>query len=157
MQERIKEKYKAVLPFFEDVLERRIDEYAEAIRASVMMDEARWGYLADGVAGVNADYDANVRYMKSFIAKRLNWLCGRWGVEHEAFRVPSDGQLHRITFVNDEGVVDTMQVLDGAEIAEVPAYDGDVYQGWVYQRSQARYRRQISVYEDTVFYNFRVE
>lgn len=159
LQRSLRLEYEKTLPFFEEMLERGLDEYAETIRASVMMDEARWEsrYLADGFMGVNVGYDANIKYMKAFVAKRLNWLCDRWGVAHEAFQTPSDGQTHTVTFANYDGVVGTMQVPDGAELGDAPAYDESVYQGWENRNTGDKYRRQIPVYEDMVFYNAKWE
>ena len=95
--------------------------------------------------------------MKYFLARRLNWLCDRWGVEHEEFAVPSNGQMHTITYANYEGVICETQMPDGAELTEPLAYDESVYQGWVNQATGKPYRRQIPIYEDTVFYNARWE
>ncbi len=157
LQRCLHREYEKVLPFFEDMLGRRLDEYAETISASVAMDRRLWEGRDEKIRsmGKYSTYEANVKYMKFFIAKRLNWLCDRWGVAHEEFAVPSNGQMHTVTFANYEGVIGTMQVLDGAELKEPLAYDESVYQGWENQYTGEKYQWQIPIYEDMGFYNAR--
>ena len=159
MQRRLREEYRRVLPFFEEMLADGVDRYAQTIRASVAMDRARWEYRlgVDDYMGNYVSYDANVSYTKYFLAKRLNWLCDRWGVAHEEFAAPANGQMHTVTYANYEGVICTTQVPDGTELTEPLAYDESIYQGWTNQITGKLYRRQIPIYEDTVFYNAKWE
>ncbi len=85
VRERITEEYAALLPFFRELLDERIDAYAQEISASVQMNNIRWAgeYAKDDPEGKYADYEANVRYLKFYIAKRLDWLCERWDVPQE--------------------------------------------------------------------------
>ena len=159
MKRLLVEEYQKVLPFFERMLADGIDGYAQTVSASVDMDHVRWESCAvlGDYTGTYVNYDSNIRYMKYFLARRLNWLCDRWGVEHEEFAVPSNGQMHTITYANYEGVICETQMPDGAELTEPLAYDDSVYQGWANQVTGKPYRRQIPIYEDTVFYNARWE
>lgn len=157
IQQHIIEEYTDLLPFFEELLDHRIDEYANLIDASVKMDQALWSH-EDGeetFCGKYANYDARVKYTKYFIAKCLNWLCTRWGVEHEEFATPSNGEMHTVTFENYEGVYAVMEIMDGTELENPPEYDESVFQGWENRYNKERYRRQIPIYEDIVFYNGR--
>ena len=158
VQQSMIEEYKKLLPYFEELLDYGIDEYADLIGASVKMDRIMWidnNENGDPHPGKCEDYYANIKYMKYFIAKRLNFLCDRWGVEHEEFAVPSSGEMHTVTFANYEGVIDTMEIMDGAELENPLEYDESVYQGWENQFNGEIYRKQIPIYEDTVFYNPR--
>lgn len=159
MRQRVIEEYMKILPFMEDVLENKIDEYAQRIRVSVQMDQVRWNseLASENFANSYVSYDANVRYMKYFIANRLNWLGERWGVEHELFMIPSNEEMHTVTFANYEGVIDTIEIPDGEELLETPEYDASIYQGWVNQYTGEKYRRQIPILEDTVYYNAKWE
>lgn len=159
MRQRVSQAYADILPFMEELLDSGIDEYADLIGASLEMDRVLWAdkNIQGDSSGKYADYDANIKYMKYFIAKRLNRLCERWGVAHGEFTVPSSGELHTVTFAVYEGVVGTMQVMDGAELEEPLEYDGSLYQGWTDQYTGERYRRQIPIYADTVFYNAKWE
>lgn len=107
--------------------------------------------------GAYADYYANVKYTAFFLAKRLNYLCERWGVLHEPFPAPSDGRMHRVTYAVFEGEVGSMEVMDGEELREPLAYDQSKYQGWTYQFSGEPYSPYIPVYEDMVLYNAKWE
>lgn len=155
MYERVAKEYAEILPFFERLLSTGIDEYKAQIDASVKMDRVLWAdkNIKGDSSGKYAGYDANVRYTKYFIAKRLNYLCERWGVPHEAFAVPVTGETHQITFSVYEGVVGVMEVPDGAELQELPGYDESVYQGWVYEYSGENPSPYIPVYEDMGYYN----
>lgn len=159
MKQRVVEEYEAILPFMENVLESKIDEYVQWIQTSVRMDKVRWEseFIPSDFGGTYKNYDTDIRYMKYFIAKRLNWLCKRWGVTHEPFVVPSNGEMHTVTFANYEGVVDTIEIPDGEELLETPEYDASIYQGWVNQYTGEKYRRQIPILEDTVYYNGKWE
>lgn len=109
--------------YFERLLSTGIDEYVEEIEDSVKMDQVMWQdkNLKGKSSGNYKDYYANVKYTKFFIAKRLNYLCERWNVPHEEFPVPSNGQMHHLTYSVYEGVVGTMDVMDGEELREPPA------------------------------------
>lgn len=155
MRQKVVEEYAKLLPFLEELLDTRIDEYVERIAASVKMDRVLWAdkNIQGDSTGKYPDYDDNVRYMKYFIAKRLNWLCGRWGVVHEPFETPSNGEMHLVIFSNSDGVVNAWEVMDGTEIETEPEYDGAVYQGWRDRYTGERFRVQIPVYCDVEFYN----
>lgn len=157
MQQRVIQAYTEVLPYLEELLESGIDEYVQRIEPSLKMDRVLWAdkNIKGDSTGKYEDYDANIKYLKFFLAKRLNRLCERLGVEHEEFAVPSSGEMHTVTFANYEGVVGTMQVMDGAELENPLEYDASVYQGWTDEYTGERYRRQIPIYADTVFYNAR--
>lgn len=153
--------YEALLPFFEELLDTGIDRYAEMIAASVKMDRVLWAdknILGDSSAKY-PEYDDNVRYTKYFIAKRLNYLCGKWGggTAHEPFDVPSNGEVHTVTFSNFEGIVDVREVMDGTEMESAPEYDGGIYQGWSDKFTGEKFRTQIPVYCDMEFYNAKWE
>ena len=153
------EEYAGILPFFEKLLASGIDGYANRIRAAVAMDDARWESIRVSENDLTryANYDANVNYIKFFIANRLNCLCTRWGVPHESFTAPESGEMHQVTFSVYEGVVETVEAPDGAPLSYIPDYDGGVYQGWVYRRSGEPYSGYIPVYEDMELYNAKWE
>lgn len=151
--------YTGALPFFETLLNTGIDGYADQIRASVAMDDFRWESVrvSGGDLPRYADYDACVNYTKFFIANRLNCLCARWNVPHDAFAAPAGGETHQVTFSVYEGVVEQVEVPDGEALSYTPDYDSGVYQGWVYRRSGEPYSSYIPVYEDMELYNAKWE
>lgn len=156
MYQCVVEEYTKLLPFFEELLNEKIDEYAEMISSSVAMDRILWAdkNIQGDSSGKYPDYYNNVRYTKYFIAKRLNWLCERWGVAHEEFAVPeSNGETHQVTFENSDGIYGIMWIEDGGTIEEPYEYDASVYQGWVDKYTGEKFRSQIPVYDDMTFYN----
>lgn len=156
MQRCVAEEYEALLPYFEELLDHGIDDYARTIEDSVKMDRTLWSTVnTEEVSGKFSNYQSNIKYMKYFIAKRLNWLCARLGVNHEEFQIPANGEMHTVTFANYEGVIGIVEVEDGTEMENMPEYDESVFQGWVYQYNGEQYRRQIPIYDDVVFYNAR--
>lgn len=158
-QEEMLKKYENLLPYFERLLSTGIDEYVEEIEDSVKMDQVMWQdkNLKGKSSGNYKDYYANVKYTKFFIAKRLNYLCERWNVPHEEFPVPSNGQMHHLTYSVYEGVVGTMDVMDGEELREPLPYDASKYQGWIYEYSGEKWSPYIPVYEDMGLYNAKWE
>ena len=159
LYQRIVEEYAGTMPFFERLLNVEIDRYANQIRASVKMDDARWKATRESGDGFTRyqNYDASVNYTKYFLANRLNFLCGRWGVSHDSFPVPASGDTHRVTFSVYEGVVETIEVPDGSALVYTPEYDASKYQGWTYRRSGEPYSSYIPVYEDMELYNAKWE
>ena len=159
MQRSVTEEYARLIPFFEELLDSRIDEYAGWIKDSVKMDSIRWEetWMPNDGMPRYADYDANVCYTKYFLANRLNYLCERWGIDHEAFVAPASGDTHQLTFAVYEGVVETIEVMDGEPIPYTPDYDGSVYQGWVIKRTEELASSYIPVYEDMEVYNAKWE
>lgn len=155
----IVEEYAGTMPFFERLLSVEIDGYANRIRASVKMDDARWKNARESDESLTRynNYDANVNYTKFFLVNRLNFLCERWGVPHEPFSPPANGEMHQVTFSVYEGVVETIEVPDGSELTYTPEYDASKYQGWSYRRSGEPYNNYIPVYEDMELYNARWE
>lgn len=156
MYQCVVEEYTKLLPFMEKLLNERIDEYVEMISASVEMDRVLWAdkNIQGDSTGKYPDYYDNVRYTKYFIAKRLNYLCERWGVEHEEFPVPaSNGETHQVTFENSDGIYGIMWIEDGEVIEEPYDYDESIYQGWTDKYTGEKLRKQIPVYDDMVFYN----
>lgn len=158
-QEKMVEKYGELLPYFEELLDTGIDAYVEQIEDSVKMDQVLWQdkNIKGKSTGTYKDYYANVKYMKFFIAKRLNYLCERWNVPHEEFPVPSNGQMHQLTYSVYEGVVGTMEVMDGEELKDPLEYDKSKYQGWIYEYSGEKYSPYIPIYEDMGLYNAKWE
>lgn len=158
LQKQIIEEYKVLLPYLEEILDTKIDQYMEEIRASVAMDKIRWNSknIWGDFSGKYPEYELNVRYMKYFLAKRLNFLCNRWGVEHAPFEVPSNGQKHLVTYCYADGETGTMEVIDGEEISMLPMYDVNIYEGWRDQYTGERFRSQIPVYCDVTFYNAKL-
>lgn len=73
-----------LLPYMETLLDSKIDEYANMIRVSVSMDEIRWRNIYSSISNVNMmfpnrspyiNFDNRIRYLKYFLANRLNFLC----------------------------------------------------------------------------------
>lgn len=155
----IVEEYAGMMPFFERLFSVGIDGYAERIRASVGMDDVRWEDAREAGGGFTRykNYDASVNYTKFFLANRLNSLCQRWDVPHEPFSAPASGEMHLVTFSVYEGVVETLEVPDGAELTYTPECDASKYQGWSFRRSGEPYSGFIPVYEDMELYNAKWE
>lgn len=159
LYQHIVEEYAGTMPFFEKLLDTGIDKYANQIRNSVLMDDVRWESVrvSDNDHLRYANYGASVNYTKFFIASRLNCLCARWDVQHETFATPASGEKHRVTFSVYEGVVESVEVLDGEPLSYVPEYDSSKYQGWTYRRSGEACSSYIPIYEDMELYNAKWE
>lgn len=146
--------YEQALPQIETILETQIDQYADLIRASAQMDLIRWQNedKRDDYPGHYQSFDNNVRYLKYFLANRLNYLNERWEIAYTQFEAPGNGETHQVTFRNGEDIVEVRQVQDGEVILDPPYLDGEVYWGWYYEHSVEKLRDQIPVYEDVVLF-----
>ena len=60
-----------------------LDEYAAAIKASAAMDRIRWPRMSSpgtsAVAWTGASFDENIRFLKDFMKKRVEYLNKAWG------------------------------------------------------------------------------
>lgn len=147
--------FESLLPYMEKIIETTIDEYADIIRASSLMDEVRWqnAYTDSNERGHYETYYNNVRYLKFFLSKRLNYLCGRWQVPYKEFSTYSTGETHEITFVHNGTVVETRLVQDGDTLTELPYLDEERYFGWSWYNPQNKiYRGKLPIYESCTFY-----
>ena len=60
-----------------------VDEYAETVRDSAVMDRIRWPRLAAAgkttVAWTGNTFDDNISFLKNFLQKRIEFLDEAWG------------------------------------------------------------------------------
>lgn len=152
--EKMREIYQQTLPAFEQILEERIDQYAEKIRASAQMDAVRWQNedTVDDYPGHYQSFDNNVRYLKYFLSNRLNYLNERWEIPYDQFEVFGNGEMHQVIFKKGEEIIEIRQVEDGEVLTEPPYLDEEVYWGWYYEHSMEKLRGEIPVYEDVVLF-----
>ena len=151
-KEEMMKQYSTLLPYIDYLLETGIDEYAELIRDSVYMEDVRWESLEKstlGNAGHYQSFDANVAFLKFYLAKRMNCLNERWGVTYHTYEVPSNGEMHKVSFVVDNVVCAEYEVPDGQVMESLPDIDEELYSGWYFTHSNEEYNRLIPIYEDT--------
>lgn len=143
----LKETWLDLLPKFTSLLTDQIDIYADQVRTSVSLDCIRWNYAEDK-AGHYSSFDNNIRYMKFFLAKRINFLNRRYGLEELSYEDETE-DFHRITCITENDSV-TLSVKDGSliNIEELPAYDINTYVGWIYEWDHTPVSAYLPVYED---------
>lgn len=147
--------YKEMLPYWKEVLDGKIDEYTERIKASVDMDNVLMQkYAVRNEINSYTLYESYVKYLKYFLANRLNYLNGVWGIEDIRFEQPSsNGVIHKVSLAGEDGrIMEVMQVLDGDCINELPTLDEAVYYGWCFEGTNKLYNNKIPVYEDMILY-----
>ena len=147
--------FRELLPYMETLLETTIDEYADTVRASTLMDETRWQYtytFGSTNRGHYADFDSSVRYLKYYLAKRLNYLCQKWQVPHEEFTSECNGELHSVSFVIDDVCIETRMISDGETMTDLPVLDKTKYIGWYFPYNEAEYFDQMPIYTDCILY-----
>ena len=146
--------YSKVLPDIEE-LETKIDIYADYIRKSVELDEIRWANIAlEGIEhpGHYTEFDNNVRYLKFYLANRLNALNNRWDIDYRELPLPTVEGTHEVTFWMDEELIETRVVAEGEVLKQLPYLDEDVYAGWYFTFCDAKYEGHIPIYENTSLY-----
>ena len=146
--------YKEFLPYMEELIEVKIDEYAQQIKQSVRLDSVRWENeaLPGNKSGIYVDFDNNIRYLKFFLAKRLNYLNERWGVEYKKIEIPCNGQMHEVKFEVDGKIIESIQILDGQEIKEFPQIESEEAVRWWFSYSDEPYTSKLPIYEDVILY-----
>lgn len=147
----LKTTYVELLPQLETLLYEKTDLYAEQVRQSVLLDSFRWDY-AQNQAGHYTSFDNNIRYLKFFLAKRINFLNRRFGLEPLAYE-NSVSNAHNITCVI-EGQETVLHVPDSSLLTPnmLPQYDTHKYSGWFYERDHTPLSSYLPVYEDMTLY-----
>lgn len=151
---RMIEIYSNALPDMEELIESKIDRYADYIRKAVELDTFRWEYIdtTDDSPGHYTEFDNNVRYLKYFLAHRLNYLNERWEVDYHDIALPVYEDTHEVTFWLDGELIETREVADGDNLEELPYLDENLFWGWYFANSGEKYRIHLPIYEDTAFY-----
>lgn len=147
----LKKTYLELLPRLETLLNEKIDLYADQVRQSVLLDSFRWNY-AENEAGHYVSFDNNIRYLKFFLAKRINFLNRRFGLEAYPYEDAS-GEIHNVTCVIDGQDV-ILPTEDGSFLNPdmLPKYDTQKYSGWIYEWDRTPLSEYLPVYEDLTLY-----
>lgn len=147
----VRETYLKLLPQLETLLYEQIDSYANHIRQSVTLDSIRWDY-AQNQAGHYSSFDNNVRYMKFFLAKRINFMNRQFGLETYQYE-DTMGDLHKITCLTENGKID-FSVKDGSflKTSDLPPYNRTKYAGWYYEWDLTPVSEYLPIYEDITLY-----
>ena len=143
--------YEQLLPFLEEMLNSRIDEYAAVLESAIAMDYTRYPLsLNQNHTMTYMEYESYIKYLKYFLASRVNYLNELWDVSYDTFAVPaSTGEYHTVNLVMDDGsLLETRQVMDGDCIDSVPELDTVLYFGWQYYQTGKEFSSQIPVYEN---------
>lgn len=143
--------YKELQPHLETLLYEQIDTAAARLRQSVALDSIRWNY-AENYAGHYSLYDNNIRYIKFFLAKRINFLNRRFGMEDFVYTDALDA-VHEITCVTESENI-KISVKDGSLLKTdtLPEYDREKYIGWHYEWDRTPVSEYLPVYEDMALY-----
>lgn len=152
-KEKMTSYYRELLPILKEMLETGIDEYAGFVSESVKMDAAKWSnenYQTDMMGYLS--YESNVRYLKYFLANRLNYLNEVWEISGWQFEVPeSTGMEHTVQLVMDDGtLLESRKVTDGNSVGGLPELDKEKYSGWTMNDGGKVYSSYLPVYEDLV-------
>lgn len=159
----MQEAYFELLPYCEQLLQVDIDKYVEEISASVAMDSilmAKDPAIAGTKSWLNyREHESYVRYLKYFLANRLNYLNRLWGISDWGFETPASTEAyHTVIFqLTDGTVVETREVMDGECIEELPTLDETESTVWYFLYREGEfdkpYYSKIPVYEDIVLYS----
>lgn len=143
----VKQAYKDMQPQLEDLLYHRIDAAAAHVKQAVALDSFRWNY-AESHAGHYTSFDNNIRYMKFYLAKRMNFLNRKFGMEELVYEDTAD-TLHEITCITESGEIE-FSVMEGALLHtdDLPEYDTEKYAGWIYEWDRTPVSEYLPIYED---------
>ena len=141
--EKVVETYEEqALPYLEYLLKEGIDDLVSLSRQSAKLDSIRWENLENRYQY----YDNDIRYLKYFIEKRVEFLNQVWLLGET---------YHNVVFTMDEEPWQIACVKDGETAGEEPIpyrYDkASLFIGWV-TKEGVPYDKYKPVYEDMVFY-----
>lgn len=148
------------LPYMETLLDSKIDEYADMIRASVSMDEVRWQNMYSAIPNANMlypnrspylNFDNRIRYLKYFLSNRLNFLCQKWNISYKQFTAPCTDELHEVVFFYHDSVIEKRLVPDGNTVADFPNVVNTETR-WIFSSNGQIYNDKLPIYEDCTLY-----
>ena len=143
--------YEQLLPYLQELVETKIDAYAESLEAAVAMDTTMWP-----LGSVYTEHESYVRYLKYFLANRIRFLNEVWDVSGATLEGDfSSGEEHTVCFFAEDGtLLDSYPVKDGECIASLPELDQDSFE-WRYHLDGKGFDTHYPVYEDMDLYATR--
>ncbi len=145
--------YKEALPYLQWICEEGIDIYVDYISASLEMDNIIMSGFPPNETSCYGSYDNYIRYLKFFIAARINYLNDLWKVDFNDIDIPSgNNEYHLVQFWNGNECVDKCMVRDGEAIDQFPICDLDEKYVWRRDYTGKEYDTFIPIYEDVDLY-----
>lgn len=143
--------YEQLLPYLQELIETRIDAYAESLEAAVAMDTTMWP-----LGSVYTEHESYVRYLKYFLTNRIRFLNEEWNVSGTILEGDfSSGEEHIVCFYAEDGMLlDSYPVKDGECITSLPELDQDSFE-WRYHLDGKGFDTRYPVFEDMDLYATR--
>lgn len=149
--------YKEILPYLRWLYEEGIDTYVNYISASLKMDNIIMSGFPLNETSCYESYDNYIRYLKFFIAARINYLNDLWGIRANDIDVDvlSKGkECHLIRFWDGNECVGQSMIQDGEMIKQFPVCNLEVEYVWKKDYMGKEYDSFIPIYEDVDLYIF---
>ena len=142
--------YVKLLPFFQVLLDEKIDQYVEFIDESRQMDAVLMSQYSFNDTCSYREYSSYIRYLKFFLINRLNYLSKLWNVECvEGEPSQLENTFHEVRFFDADGaLIEVQLVLDGNFIGEFPDYKDGKDCVWRMFGNGKRYDSMIPIYEN---------
>lgn len=140
--------YEQLLPYLQELVETKIDAYAESLEAAVAMDTTMWP-----LGSVYTEHKSYVRYLKYYLANRIRFLNEVWNVSGATLEGDfSSGEEHTVRFYAEDGtLLDSYPVKDGECITSLPELDQDSFE-WRYHLDAKGFDPHYPVFEDMDLY-----
>lgn len=139
--------YKRLLPYLEDLLNYRIDTYAEMLAPSVAMDTIMWP-----VNSTYTEYENYVKYLKYFLANRIGFLNELWEVHGFDYKLQEEEKFYTVRFFDtDNTLIKNCRVKGGECVASLADLNTEMFD-WHYRKTGAAYDVMYPIYEDTDIY-----
>lgn len=135
--------HKVVQPWLEEMVETGIEEYAQYYRSSTLVNNIRWRNMYNRYE-YYLSYDNNIRYLKYFVAERMNFLNEVWldNVTYHCITLVVDGEPWKKIYVKDG---------ETAGYMPTPRRSDSVFVGWYKEGNPLFYDEYKPVYEDMTF------
>lgn len=143
--------YEQLLPYLQELIETKIDAYAESLEAAVAMDTTKWP-----LGSVYTEHESYVRYLKYFLTNRIRFLNEEWSVSGTILEGDfSSGEEHTVCFYAEDGtLLDSYPVKDGECVISLPELDQDSFE-WRYHLDGKGFDTHYPVFEDMNLYAVR--
>lgn len=148
--------YREALPYLQWLCEEGIDIYVDYISASLKMDHIIMSAFPPNETSCYGEgYDNYIRYLKFFIASRVNFLNDLWEIESNDINIDQlaeDNECHMVRFWIGDECVSQSTVRDGEMIDQFPVCNLDTDFAWRKDGKGKRYDKYIPIYESVDLY-----
>ena len=127
-----------------------IDNYEEMIKDAYKAENTRWKWsqIKEFTKGGHyKDWTNIVRFLRYYSQSRLEYMCSKYGVDYPTTHFEGNGEMHTVTFKENDETVLELTVKDGEMInpEDYPELRG---KKWMFDYFEEVFYKNVPIFED---------